>query len=261
MKGTPTLEALLQRDRRLVVCGLAATAALAWAYQIYMAWGMAHTMSPILAALMPNMQKWRVWDLFLLFAMWVFMMVAMMVPSVAPTILAFAAINRKRREQDSPFVPTAIFLAGYLAAWAAFSLAATLAQWGLHAASLVSTAMVATSPVLGGALLIAAGIFQWTRLKEACLARCRSPVGFILTHWRDGSTGSFRLGVLHGSYCVGCCALLMALLFVTGVMNIWWMAVLTAFVLLEKLLPAHRLTERVVGLLLGGWGLWMLRAG
>jgi predicted metal-binding membrane protein len=259
MNGEATLEALLQRDRRVVVYGLAATAALAWAYQIYLAWGMEH-MSPSMAALMPNMQEWRGWDLFLLFAMWAVMMVAMMVPSVAPTILAFAAINRKRREQDSPFAPTGVFVAGYLAAWAAFSLAATMAQWGLHAASLVSSAMVATSPLLGGALLVATGIFQWTRLKEACLARCRSPVGFILTHWRDGLAGSFRVGFLHGSYCVGCCALLMALLFVNGVMNIWWMAVLTAFVLVERLVPASRLTGRVVGLLLFGWGLWMLRA-
>jgi predicted metal-binding membrane protein len=260
MNGAASLESLIQRDRRVVAYGLAATTALAWAYQIYMAWGMEH-MSPAMAALMPNMQEWRRWDLFLLFAMWAVMMVAMMVPSVAPTILAFAAISRQRRERDSPFAPTGVFVAGYLAAWAAFSLAATLAQWGLHAASLVSSAMVATSPLLGGALLIATGIFQWTRLKEACLARCRSPVGFILTHWRDGLAGSFRVGFVHGSYCVGCCALLMALLFVNGVMNIVWMAVLAAFVLVEKLAPAPRLTGRVAGLLLCGWGLWMVRAG
>jgi predicted metal-binding membrane protein len=188
------------------------------------------------------------------------MMVAMMVPSVAPTILVFAQINRKRREQHSPFVPTSVFLTGYLAAWAAFSVAATLAQWGLHTAALVSSAMVATSPVLAGILLITTGIFQWTRFKEACLARCRSPLGLILTHWRDGLVGAFRVGFLDGSYCVGCCALLMALLFVNGVMNVWWMAVLTAFVLVEKLVPAHLWTGRVAGLLLCGWGVWMLVA-
>jgi predicted metal-binding membrane protein len=259
MNGATTLEALLQRDRRLVMYGLAGTAALAWAYQLYMAWGMEH-MSPAMAAIMPNMLAWRASDVFLLFAMWVVMMVAMMVPSVAPTILVFAEINRKRREQHSPFVPTGVFLAGYLGAWVAFSLAATLAQWGLHAASLVSSAMVATSPVLGGALLIATGLFQWTPFKEACLTRCRSPLGFILTHWRDGLVGAFRTGFLHGSYCVGCCALLMALLFVNGVMNVLWMAVLTAFVFVEKLVPGHRWTGRVAGLVLCGWGVWMLVA-
>ena len=259
MNGTTTLEGLLQRDRRLVVSGLVGTAALAWAYQLYMAWGM-ERMSPAMAAIMPNMQAWRAWDLLLLFAMWVVMMVAMMVPSVAPTILVFAQINRKRREQHSPFVPTGVFLAGYLAAWAAFSLAATLAQWGLHRAALVSSAMVATSPALAGMLLITTGIFQWTPFKEACLARCRSPLGLILTHWRDGLLGAFRVGFLDGSYCIGCCALLMGLLFVNGVMNVWWMAVLTAFVLVEKLAPAHLWTARVAGALLCGWGVWMLLA-
>jgi len=259
MAGATALEGLLQRDRRLVVYGLAATAAMAWAYQLYMSWGMAHP-SPAMAALMPDMLAWRGRDLFLLFAMWFVMMVAMMVPSAAPTLLAFARIRRTRQERQGPFVPTGVFLGGYLAAWAAFSLAATVAQWGLHTATLVSSAMVLESPLLAGALLVATGAFQWTPFKDACLSRCRSPLGFVLSSWRDGLGGAFRMGLLQGAYCVGCCALLMALLFVNGVMNMWWMLVLTAFVLLEKIAPHPVWARRAAGVLLCGWGVWLLAA-
>ncbi len=259
MIAIPPLDELLRRDRRWVFCGLTATAALAWAYQLYMAWGMEH-MSPQMAALMPNMQLWRAWDVFLLFAMWVVMMAAMMVPSVAPTVLVFAEINRRRREARSPFVRTGVFLAGYLTVWAAFSLGATVAQWWLHKAALVSAAMETTSPLVAGALLVTTGLFQWTPWKDACLSRCRSPIGFILNHWRDGIRGAFRVGLLHGSFCVGCCALLMMLLFVNGVMNVMWMALLTGFVLVEKLVPAGRLTARIGGVALCVWGIWVVLA-
>ena len=259
MPGATALEGLLQRDRRLVVYGLAATTAMAWAYQLYMSWGMEHP-SPVMAALMPDMLAWRGRDLLLLFAMWLVMMVAMMVPSVAPTLLAFARINRTRRERQGPFVPTGVFFAGYLAAWAAFSLAATVAQWGLHSATLVSSAMVLQSPALAGVLLVATGVFQMTPFKEACLSRCRSPLGFVLASWRDGLGGAFRMGLLQGTYCVGCCALLMALLFVNGVMNVGWMLVLTAFVLVEKTAPRAAWTRRAAGVLLLAWGGWLLLA-
>ncbi len=260
MQAATSVEAMLRRDRWVVASGLAGAAVLAWAYQLYMAWGMKHG-SPVIAALMPNMQAWTVWDAFLLFAMWLLMMVAMMLPSVAPTVLAFAEVNRRRREQQSPFVPTGVFVAGYLSAWVGFSLVATVAQAALHAAALLSPAMMAKSHVFAGSLLVATGVFQWTPLKQACLSRCRSPLGFMLAHWRDGISGAFRVGLLHGAYCVGCCALLMALLFVNGVMNVAWIAVLTAFVLAEKLVPAHLWSGRVAGLLLCGWGIWVLATG
>jgi predicted metal-binding membrane protein len=254
--ATP-VEAILRHDRWVVATGLAGAAALAWAYQVYMAWGMGHG-SAVIAALMPRMQGWTAWDLGLLFAMWALMMVAMMLPSVAPTVLAFAEINRRRREEQRPFVPTAVFLAGYLSAWVGFSLAATVVQAALHSAALLSPAMMARSPLFAGGILVATGVFQWTPLKQACLARCRSPLGFVLTHWRDGLAGAFHVGLQHGSYCVGCCALLMGLMLVNGVMNVWWMVLLSVFVLVEKLLPAHLWTARAVGALLSGWGLWMI---
>jgi predicted metal-binding membrane protein len=260
MQARTSVEAVLRRDRWVVGAGLAGAVALAWAYQLYMDWGMKHA-SPVIAALMPSMQSWAVWDAFLLFAMWALMMIAMMLPSVAPTVLAFAEINRRRREQESPFVPTSVFVAGYLTAWMGFSLVVTAAQVALHEAALLSPAMIARSHLFAGGLLVCTGVFQWTPLKQACLSRCRSPLGFVLAHWRDGIAGAFRIGLLHGTYCIGCCALLMTLLFVNGVMNVAWIALLTAYVLAEKLVSAPAWTGRVAGLLLCGWGLWVLGAG
>lgn len=257
MLALSSVEAAIRADRRVVVGGLVVTVALAWAYQGYMAWGMEHP-SPGMALVMPNMQLWRAWDLALLFVMWFVMMVAMMVPSVAPTVLLFAAVQRRRRDDRAPFVPTAVFAGGYVVAWAVFSLAATVAQWRLHQLAVVSSEMVTTKPLVSGALLVATGAFQWTPWKDACLSRCRSPLGFLLGHWRDGHAGAFRVGFLHGAFCVGCCALLMLLLFVEGVMNILWMAALSTFVLVEKLVPAHRWMTRSSGVALCAWGLHLM---
>jgi predicted metal-binding membrane protein len=190
--------------------------------------------------------------------MWTEMMVAMMIPSAAPMILTFAAVQRKRRDRETPFVPTGIFLLGYLAAWTGFSVLAAIAQWILHAEALLSPMMVGTSPILGGALLLAAGVFQWTGLKHSCLAQCRSPLNFLLSDWRDGHWGAFRMGLKHGTYCIGCCWFLMALLFVAGVMNLWWIAIIAAFVLLERVLPKSLFVGRASGVLLGAWGLWLI---
>ncbi len=257
MPDATPLESVLRHDRHILTVGLGASIAIAWGYQVYMDWGMRHG-SAVIAALMPIVQGWTVEDLLLLFLMWVLMMLAMMLPSVAPTILAFAAIQRRRREEQHPYVTTGVFVSGYLAVWIAFSAVATAAQLGLHATALLSPAMVARAPAFVGALLIATGIFQWTPVKEVCLSRCRSPLGFLLAHWREGTAGAFRLGLRHGGDCVGCCALLMALMFVNGVMNVGWMALITAFILAEKLFPAHRWTARIAGTVLCGWGIWVL---
>jgi predicted metal-binding membrane protein len=189
--------------------------------------------------------------------MWAVMMVAMMTPSAAPMILTFATINRRRRAQQGPFVPTAVFALGYLLVWGGFSALATMAQWGLHTTALLSPMMASTSHVLGGLLLLAAGIFQWTPLKSTCLMQCRSPLGFITTEWREGVWGALQMGLWHGGYCVGCCWGLMALLFVAGVKNLIWVAAIAAFVLVEKVLPHGRLVGRVTGgvLLLAGLAL------
>jgi predicted metal-binding membrane protein len=171
-------------------------------------------------------------------------------------ILLFSKVQRKRREERSPHVPTAIFVAGYLAVWSLFSAGATLAQGGLQAAMLLSESTSLASPVVGGLVLMAAGAFQWTPLKDACLTRCASPLGFIMTQWREGPAGALRMGLSHGLYCLGCCALLMAILFVTGVMNLAWVAGVASFVLLEKALPGRRWPSRLGGALLLLWGAW-----
>ena len=258
MSNTLTLESILKRDRTIVIAGLVGIALLSWAYVVYLAWQM-EGMDPGMA--MPQIQPWSGTDFLLMFLMWAVMMVAMMVPSAAPMVLMFATVNRQRRARTAPYVPTAVFALGYVVVWAVFSLAATLTQWGLNEAALLSSMMRSTTTVLGGLLLVVAGVFQWTPLKEACLVHCRSPLGFIMTHWREGRLGAFLMGLHHGTYCVGCCWALMTLLFVNGVMNLLWVAVLAAFVLVEKVVPAKRRLSQVTGGLLVAWGLFVLAAG
>ncbi|MEE9531236.1 MAG: DUF2182 domain-containing protein [Syntrophobacteria bacterium] len=258
MSNTLTLESILKRDRTIVIAGLVGIALLSWAYVVYLAWQM-EGMDPGMA--MPQIQPWSGTDFLLMFLMWAVMMVAMMVPSAAPMVLMFATVNRQRRARTAPYVPTAVFALGYVVVWAVFSLAATLTQWGLNEAALLSSMMRSTTTVLGGLLLMVAGVFQWTPLKEACLAHCRSPLGVIMTHWREGRLGAFLMGLHHGTFCVGCCWALMTLLFVNGVMNLLWVAVLAAFVLVEKVVPAKRRLSQVTGGLLVAWGLFVLAAG
>ena len=189
----------------------------------------------------------------LMFFMWWIMMMAMMLPSAAPMILLFAMINRKQREKGSPYVPTGIFAAGYVLVWGAFSLIAVSAQWGLERSGLLS-AMASTSVLLGAGLLIAAGIYQLTPLKHACLRHCRSPIFFVTQHWRPGGLGALHMGIEHGAFCTGCCWFLMALLFYGGVMNLYWIVGLAVFVLLEKTIPAGHWFGRITGVLLIAWG-------
>jgi predicted metal-binding membrane protein len=246
MADSSSLEAVLKRDRALILAGLAAITVLAWTYLVYWAWEMPR-MDMAMDMAMPHLHAWGAVDFLLTFAMWGVMMIAMMIPSASPVILTFATVNRRRRAREEAFVPTGTFVLGYLLVWMGFSAVATLAQWGLHTAALLSPMMVSTSPVFGGVLLIAAGVFQWTPLKYTCLTHCRSPLGFFMTEWRDGSWGALRMGVRHGIDCVGCCWVLMALLFVAGVMNLLWIAALAAFVLIEKVLPHGAVVGRVAG--------------
>lgn len=167
-------------------------------------------------------------------------------------------INRQHHEEQAPFLATGIFLLGYVIVWTGFSAVATLAQWGLHSLALLSPMMVSTSPILGGVLLIGAGIFQFTPLKHACLAHCRTPLGFLMTEWREGTQGALFMGLRHGSFCVGCCWLLMALLFVAGVMNLLWVAAIAAYVLIEKVVPEGQWVSRAIGSLVIVWGTWMI---
>ena len=246
------------------MAGVLAVAALPWAYLFYLAWDMRQDMS---AGSMPGgmnlaltqVRAWTVVDFLLMFLMWSVMMTAMMVPTAAPMILTFATIYRKRLEQQQPYVPTVVFLLGYLVIWSAFAAAATAAQWGLNTAALLSPIMAGTSPFLGGGLLLAAGVFQWSPIKYACLSHCQTPLGFIMmTQWREGTKGALTMGLRHGAFCLGCCWVLMALLFVLGVMNLLWIAALAGFVLIEKILPAGLWVSRISGVALMVWGAWMV---
>ncbi len=257
MYNDSSLEVLLKRDRIIVISGIAGVSILAWAYMFYLAWGIMN-MDMGIEMSMPQMQSWGALDFILTFVMWAVMMVAMMVPSASPMVLMFATINRNRREQQSPFVPTGVFLLGYLVAWAWYSALATLGQWGLHTAALLSPTMVNASPILGGALLLTAGIFQFTPLKYACLTRCRSPLGFLLNEWREGTRGALLMGLRNGNFCVVCCWALMSLMFVVGVMSLLWMAIIADFVLVEKVAPRGLWVSRISGLLFIVWGAWML---
>jgi predicted metal-binding membrane protein len=265
MRNVTPLEKVFRRDRTIMLAGLTGVVALAWAYTLYLARSMggmdmgAMPMGPGMS--MPQMHSWGAVDFVLTFVMWAVMMVAMMVPTAAPMILVFGTVSRRRREQHAPFVPASVFLGGYVAVWSGFAAAATVAQWGLHTAALLSPMLVSTSPVLGGALLVVAGVFQWSPLKYLCLTHCRSPLGFLMAEWREGTKGVFIMGLRHGTFCLGCCWVLMSLLFVLGVMNLLWIAALAGFVLLEKVAPAGHWVSRLTGVLLVGWGVWMLRHG
>jgi predicted metal-binding membrane protein len=258
MAPASTLEAVLRRDRLIVVAGLVGVAALAWLYLVVMAAGMHMSMPMGEAMAMPQIRPWSAVDFVLMFLMWAIMMVGMMVPGAAPMILLYARVCRTQRDKGRPFAPTGAFLAGYVAVWAGFSLAATVLQWALEQAALLSPMMVSTSPILGGGLLIAAGIYQLSPLKHVCLKHCRGPLDFITRHWRTGTAGAFVMGIEHGAYCVGCCWILMGLLFVGGVMNLLWVAGIAILVLLEKVAPLGELTARAGGVALAGAGLVLL---
>jgi predicted metal-binding membrane protein len=196
---------------------------------------------------------WAARDLFLTFVMWAVMMVGMMTASATPVLLLFAGARARHAERGvSPAVLS--FGLGYLAVWLGFSACAAVAQWALHQAALLSPTMATSSPRLAGAILLAAGAYQLTPLKSGCLTQCQSPLGFLMSNWREGSGGAFRMGLRHGAYCLGCCWALMGVLFVVGVMNLAWVGVLTAFILVEKLGSTGALVARVGGAALIAFG-------
>lgn len=242
------------REYLIVGGGLTGIALAGWAYMFYMAWAMANMdkvemwMPPIATA------TWTVWDFFMLFVMWATMMVAMMTPSILPMVTMFTSLNKNRRSRQQSYTPTFIFVTGYLIAWTGFSVLAAIAQWPLHTAGLLNPMMDSRSYLLSGLVLIVAGIYQWTPAKDACLTTCRSPLGFLMTEWREGNMGALIMGVRHGVYCVGCCWALMLVLFGVGVMNMLWVLLITAFVVVEKILPAPGPVRFVSGLGLVCWG-------
>jgi predicted metal-binding membrane protein len=258
------LEAVLQRDRQAVVAALIAVIAMAWVWILFGAGTGMSAMDMLVrpgAGSMAGMMAPAAWTLGyagIMFAMWWVMMAAMMLPSAAPILLLFARINRKQKAAGRPFIPTGIFAAGYLVAWGGFSLLATGLQWELERLGLLSPMMVTTNYWLGGAILIAAGVWQLTPIKGMCLRHCRSPMGFLVQSWRPGRGGTFRMGLEHGSFCPGCCWFLMGLLFFGGIMNLFWIIGLAIFVLLEKTVPMGSWIGRIVGVGVAAWGVLLL---
>jgi predicted metal-binding membrane protein len=259
----PDVEALLRRDRAILIACMAAIGALAVLHTVLglgMSMPAAPGADPPTMAPMPGMDMspaWTAGRALVIFAMWWAMMVAMMLPSAAPVVLLYAALLRAGRNAAAAPRLALISLAGYLAVWAGFSALATLLQWLLDLRGLVSPERYAvTSGVLGGVLLLAAGLYQFAPLKSACLGRCRNPGEVLARPRRPGAAGALGAGFAHGAYCLGCCWALMALLFVGGVMNPWWIAGLALLVAIEKLATHGALVARVAGAGLIVWGLW-----
>jgi predicted metal-binding membrane protein len=267
-----SLEAVLRRDRLIVAGALAAIVFAAWAYVLWLAadmdmGGMEMTgfrMIPAGIGIMaPANAPWTAIEFDFVFVMWAVMMVGMMTPSAAPMILMYARVGRQGKAEGKVFAATGWFAAGYFLVWVAFSLAATLAQWTVERADLLDSRMATGSSVFAGAVLIAAGAYQWTPLKDVCLVQCQSPFSFLMRHggFRGDIRGCLMLGFRHGAYCVGCCWVLMALLFIGGVMNVLWIALLALLVLLEKLTPFGRWVARCAGVGFLAAGVWFLFLG
>jgi len=240
---------LRQHDQLLIVSTLAAIVFLSWWYLVQLTNQM-NTMPAMngmqgMGGINAGLHPWTPTDLLMMFIMWVVMMIAMMVPSAMRMVMIYSHVVAKEKTQDSLITPTLAFALGYVVVWSLFSLVATFLQWGLESAALLSPMMVTTSSSLGAGLLIAAGIYQLTPLKDTCLKYCQSPAMFIVAHYKKGVIGAFKNGLTHGVYCLGCCWLIMGLLFVGGVMNLIWILAISLFVLAEKLLPAKIVTSRI----------------
>lgn len=258
---TSASEALTWRGRVIMVLALGGVTALAWVWLVMQAHYMTDMAGDMTDMVMPLTDAWTISYASLTFAMWWIMMLGMMLPSAAPMILTFGTLNRNKRARGQTFVPITIFLVGYLIAWGGFSVVATLAQWTLDQFVLLTPMLAIGSSLFGGVLLILAGLYQFTPLKQACLRGCRSPFAFLLNHWHDGWIGALRMGLAHGAYCIGCCAVLMALLFLAGAMNLLWVAMLAAFVFAEKLLPGGEWIGRAAGVAMLAFGAVLLARG
>lgn len=250
------LEPVLRRDRVVVLASLAGLTMLAWSYLFWLAQGV-HMSAHAMTGMAPS---WTAGEFALIFVMWTVMMTGMMTPSAAPIILIYARVGRQAALQGRPLAATGFFAGGYLLAWTIFSLAAATCQWALHQSLLLTPMMASASAAFSGSVLIAAGVYQWTAAKNACLRHCRAPLSFIQQYggFRRAWRGSLAVGFRHGLYCIGCCWALMGLLFAVGVMSIVWIAVLTMFVLAEKLVPIGRWFPRLAGTVLTAWGVWLL---
>jgi predicted metal-binding membrane protein len=247
------IDAARWRSRLLAVGGFGAMIALSWLYLVRMNAGMSHSGMDHMAmvAIAPRLPE----QLLTAFIMWSVMMVAMMLPTALPAVTVFDILARRRAAHTGKAAPVGVFAAGYIAAWIGYSVVLAAGQVALARATLLTPMLESASIALSAVILLTAGVFQFTALKDACLTKCRTPLAFFLAEWRDGKAGALVLGLKHGSYCVGCCWALMAVMFVVGAMNLLWMAALMLFVLGEKLAPARWRLGQVAGGALMLWGL------
>lgn len=232
MSSSAIWGSMLKRDRMIVLAAIVGVVTISWIYLAILAGNMRGMSTTEMVQIKP----WSSLDFVLMFFMWTVMMVGMMLPSATPAILNFATLSRERQRQGQTYVPTAVFVMGYLVVWVAFSGAATLLQWLLNSLTLLSPAMVLRSPLLGGLLLIGAGIYQWSPIHKSFLSVCRNPLEILRRRLSEQAT-AFGLGLQNGVNCLACCAVLMLLLFVGGIMNLLWVALIAVFVLVEKALP------------------------
>jgi predicted metal-binding membrane protein len=248
--AAPGLEYVLRRDRALVLTALIIVVTLAWGYLLLGAGLDRRAMPPGV-----DTGSWTPGHAGMMLTMWVLMMAAMMLPSAAPMLLLFAAVCRKGRPGSDALRRTGAFGVAYVFVWAAFAAVATGVQWELERLMLLSPGMALESGMIAGLLFVAAGVYQLLPLKRACLRHCRSPMEFLAGHWRTGVSGALRMGFQHGAFCLGCCWVLMGLLFVGGLMNLVWIASLALLVFIEKAVPTGLLAGRVIALGLIAWGI------
>lgn len=244
--------ALIRRQPRAVSL-LMCVILLGW---VLLAWAVLDMSHPLAKLMMPMSSSWSVGNVLAVFIMWAVMMVAMMLPSAMPMILTFMGLSR-RKNLD---VHAWIFVSAYLVIWAGFSIAATTLHWGLQATELLSPMMSSRSVGLTAFLLLVVGVVQLTPLKEACLRHCRTPMGYLLSEWESGAVGAWRMGIKHGFVCLGCCWALMGLLFVVGVMNLIWVAAMTAVIVIEKVHPSGVEISKILGWVLIVLGIFQLIA-
>ncbi|MFT5975743.1 MAG: putative metal-binding membrane protein [Gammaproteobacteria bacterium] len=229
MESSSTITLTRQEPRAASL--LLGTMLLGWAF---LAWAVLDMTHPLAKLMMPMSPAWSMGNMMAIFIMWAVMMMAMMLPSATPMVLTFVRLCRHKHQ----ILHGWIFVAAYLVIWSGFSAAATALHWWLQTTGLLSPMMTSSSMWFTAILLLVAGVVQFTPLKDACLRHCRTPMGYLLTEWKDGAVGAWRMGVKHGLICLGCCWALMGLLYVAGVMNLVWVAALTTVVIIEKLHPA-----------------------
>jgi predicted metal-binding membrane protein len=246
------LTKILKNDRLIVIAGIAALSFICWRYMAKMSVTTEFLISVHTA------HPWKINDLVSHFIMWLIMMIAMMLPTAGPMISTFSFISRKRKQKEQPYVNTSIFVMGYLIVSAGFSFLVSFLQWWLHNNALLTSVGASNSYLFSGVLLLAAGIFQWSKIKQACLRFCRNPFNFLMANWKEGIPGALHMGIKHGLLCTGCCWALMLLMFVGGVMNLLWMIVITAIILIEKMAPRGDIFAKAVGVAMAATGIYFI---